>query len=105
MQTRIFEWWKGQGRTLRELAERLHYNYRYLCALHQGHYPITESFMARCVMHLGDHVRSLFFLAENVGSEQRYVGSSDQGQIRGKQGDGGRGSSDDPDLCQRQGLR
>ena len=75
MKTTIFDWWEKQGKTLKELAGALYYNYHYLCDLKRGYYPVTISFKARCVFALGDQVASLFF-DDHVGQVATICGST-----------------------------
>jgi hypothetical protein len=61
MKTTVFDWWKKKGKTIGQLAETLNYSSDYLYHLVSGDYPITEGFKARCVLHLGEDARFLFF--------------------------------------------
>lgn len=74
MHTTIFEWWRKSGRTLKELAETLHYSSDYIYRVAGGQHPITESFVARCVLHLGDETRFLFFDSDvgPLSTDHRY---------------------------------
>lgn len=61
MRTSLFEWAKDAGLTHRELAQRLGYSERQLYRIRDGHWPVSEGFMARVVLKLGDWARVLFF--------------------------------------------
>ncbi len=71
MRTSLFEWAKGEGLTHGELADKLGYSERQLYRIRDGHWPVSEGFMARVVLKLGDWARVLFFddvSLENDGS-------------------------------------
>lgn len=61
MKTRLFEWAEEQGLTLEELAEKTGYSTRHLYRIRDGEWPVTETFMARIILRLGEWARSLFF--------------------------------------------
>jgi transcriptional regulator with XRE-family HTH domain len=60
MKTRLFEWAKEQRLTLEELSEKTGYSTRHLYRIREGEWPVTEAFMARVVLRLGEWSRSLF---------------------------------------------
>lgn len=60
-QTRLFDWATEQGLTMSELARRIGYSRRHLYRIRSGQTPITEEFVARVVLRLGERARSLFF--------------------------------------------
>lgn len=61
MRTSLFEWAKEEGLTHKELAQKLGYSERQLYRIRDGHWPVSEAFMARVVLKLGNWARSLFF--------------------------------------------
>lgn len=70
MRTRLFEWAEERGMSVKELAEMLGYSWRQVYRISIGEYPVTEAFVGRVVLKLGDWARSLFFTDVSEDSDR-----------------------------------
>ena len=77
--TKLFEWAKEQGMTLKKLSEITGYSVRHLMRIRDGEWPITEAFIGRIVLRLGDEARSLFFLEPMHENDTLKVSTSENG--------------------------
>jgi len=60
MKTRLFEWAEKEGLTMQELAQITGYSRFHLSKIKHGKYPLTEAFVAKIVLNMGDWARTLF---------------------------------------------
>jgi transcriptional regulator with XRE-family HTH domain len=61
MRTTLFAWAEAQGLSVEELAQKVGYSVRHLLRIRKGEWPVTEAFVGRVVLRLGDWARCLFF--------------------------------------------
>lgn len=71
MQTTLFDWAQQANLSLEDLAEMTGYSVRHLYRIRDGDWPITEAFIGRIVLRLGDWARSLFFSATSEHQTKR----------------------------------
>jgi len=69
MRSTLFEWAEHEGIRMADLAERLGYSERHLWRIKAGDSPVTQQFMARVVLHLGEWARSLFLPEVSVDTD------------------------------------
>lgn len=58
--TGLFDWARDQGLTVEALAERLGYSARHLYRIQAGEQEVTDAFVGRVVLRLGEWARELF---------------------------------------------
>jgi transcriptional regulator with XRE-family HTH domain len=58
--TGLFDWARDQGLSVEALAERLGYSARHLYRIQGGEQPVTDAFVGRVVLRLGEWARELF---------------------------------------------
>ena len=68
MQSTIFDWWKSEGGTLAELAQRLGYSESYIRHLAAGDYPLSKSFRFRCQLMIGPFVTQFLTVESPVSA-------------------------------------
>lgn len=68
--TTLFEWARAQGWSRTELARRLGYSRRHLLRIEEGEQEITDQFIGRVVLRLGEEARSLFFRSVSQNSDE-----------------------------------
>ncbi len=61
MKTSLFDWAYHQGLSLGQLSEMTGYTREHLSRIKHGRWPITEQFVARIVLRLGDWAREMFY--------------------------------------------
>jgi hypothetical protein len=59
-ETKLFTWAAAQGLTMNELARLTGYSRWHLAKIKNNRYPVTETFVSRVVLRLGEWSRSLF---------------------------------------------
>ena len=67
--TTLFEWAKDQGLSIEALADRLGYSARHLYRIQAGVQPVTDAFVGRVVLRLGEWARSLFLVTVSENSD------------------------------------
>lgn len=71
MKTKLFEWAKNNGYSLKELAVLTEYTERHLERIEAGEYPVNKAFRSRIIYSLGDWARSLFLAEVSLTDDKR----------------------------------